>query len=67
MCVCLYSTPVCLYVLQRAVPRSEDAAYWGVSLERAAERSFRTKGSSQVSRVVCCVCVCVCVCVCLCL
>ena len=67
MCVCLYSTPVCLYVLQRAVPRSEDAAYWGLSLkELAAGRSFRTRGSSQVSKgplgVVHCVCVRVCMC-----
>ena len=68
MCVSLYSTAVCLYVLQRAVPRSEVAAYWGLSLkELAAERSFRTRSSSQVSQgplcVVHCVCVCVCVCV----
>ena len=69
VCVCLYSTPVCLYVLQRAVPRSEDAAYWGLSLkELAAERSFRTRGSSQVSQGPLCVvhCVYVCVCVCMC-
>ena len=56
-------------MLQRAVPRSEDAAYWGLSLkELAAERSFRTRGSLQVSQgplcVVHCVRVCVCVSVC---
>ena len=71
VCVSLYSTPVCLYVLQRAVPHSEDAANWGLSLkELAAGRSFRTRGSSQVSQgplcVVHCVCVCVCVCVSVC-
>ena len=62
MCVCLYSTPVCLYVLQRAVPRSEDVANWGLSLkELAAERTFRTGGSLQVSQGPLCVVHCVCV------
>ena len=64
MCVSLYSTPVCLYVLQRAVLHSEFAAYWGLSLkELAAEKSFKTRDSSQVSEgplgVVHCVCACV--------
>ena len=63
MCVPV-STPVCLCVLQRAVPRSEDAAYWGLSLkELAAGRSFRTRGSSQVSEGPLCIVHCVCACV----